>query len=74
MEKHAQALESIKAMDKPYITAAQVAPVIGMDPHWIRVRARQCPESLGFPVTMGGKDGHRVYIPRIPFIRFVEGM
>jgi len=74
MERHAQALEAIKVMEKPMITPAEAAPVIGCDPHWIRLMARQKPEGLGFPVTIGGKKGTRTYIPRLPFIRYVEGM
>ena len=73
MERHAGALEALKAMEKPFITPAQAASVIGCDPHWIRLMARQKPEGLGFPVTIGGKKGTRTMIPRIPFIRFVEG-
>lgn len=70
MERHAEALEAIKAMDKPMITPAEAAPVIGCDPHWIRLMARQRPEGLGFPVTVVGT---RTKIPRIPFIQHVEG-
>lgn len=74
MERHAQALEAIKAMEKTMITPAEAAKVIGCDPHWIRLMARQNPKGLGFEVTIGGEKGTRTYIPRIPFIRYVEGM
>lgn len=74
MEKHAEALEEIKAMDKPFIVPAQAAKVIGCDPHWIRLMARQNPKGLGFEVTLGGKKGTRTYIPRLKFIQYVEGM
>lgn len=73
MERHAEALAAIKAMDKTMITPAEAAPVIGCDPHWIRLMARQKPEGLGFPVTIVGKNGNRTKIPRIPFIKYVEG-
>lgn len=65
-----EALESIKAMDKVTISPAEAAPVFGCDPHFIRLKARTDPASLGFPVTV---LGHRTKIPRIPFIRYVEG-
>lgn len=71
MERHAEALEALKTLDKIMITPAEAAPVIGCDPHWIRLMARSTPEKLGFPVTVVGT---RTKIPRIPFIRFVEGM
>ncbi|MGN0776724.1 MAG: hypothetical protein ACI4MM_08635 [Candidatus Ventricola sp.] len=71
MERHVEALEALKTLDKLMITPAEAAPVIGCDPHYIRLMARSDPEKLGFPVTVVGT---RTKIPRIPFIRFVEGM
>lgn len=73
MERHMEALEAIKRMEKPFITPAEAAPVIGVNPHWIRLMARQKPEGLGFPVTITGKKGTRTHIPRLPFIKYVEG-
>lgn len=70
MERHASALDEIRGMDTPTITPAQAATVLGCDPHWIRLAARQCPERLGFPVTV---IKSRTKIPRIPFIRYIEG-
>lgn len=70
MEKHQEALEQIKAMDKTMITPALAAQVIGCDPHFIRVAARTRPELLGFPAVVVGT---RTKIPRLPFIRYVEG-
>lgn len=64
------ALEKIKSMDKLFLTPAEAAPVIGCDPHYIRVAARTKPEMLGFPVLVYGT---RTKIPRLPFIRFIEG-
>ena len=65
-----EALEAIKAMDDVMITPAQAAPAIGCDPHWIRIMARTRPDQLGFPVVIMRS---RTKIPRLPFIRFVEG-
>ena len=63
-------LEDIKKMDTYTITAAIAAPIIGCDPHYIRLMARQDPVKLGFPVIV---YGHRLKIPRLPFIKFMEG-
>lgn len=63
-------LKEIERMDKPVLTPAQVASAIGGDAHTIRVTARQRPDLLGFPVIV---VGNRVKIPRIPFLRFMEG-
>lgn len=71
MERHMDALDAIKRMETPTITPAQAAPVLGCDPHWIRLVARQQPERLGFPVTV---IRSRTKIPRVPFIRYIEGL
>lgn len=63
-------LAEIKALDKDIITPAQAAGPLGCDPQYIRVAARQRPELLGFPVTL---IGSRVKIPKLPFIRYMEG-
>lgn len=63
-------LSEIKQSDKDVLIPADVAPVIGCNPHQIRVTARQRPELLGFPVIVVGT---RVKIPRKPFIQFIEG-
>lgn len=63
-------LQEIKALDRDVITPVQAAGVLGCDPHFIRLAARECPERLGFPVCV---IGSRTKIPRVPFIRFVEG-
>ena len=70
MERHVEALEALKTLEKPMITPAEAAPVIGCDPHWIRLMAKSEPEKPGFPVTVVGT---RTKIPRIPFIRYMEG-
>lgn len=64
-------LQEIIASDKPFLTPAEVAPVMGADPHTIRCTARQRPELLGFPFTF---SGNRMKIPRIPFLRFMGVM
>ena len=63
-------LEDIRKMDRDILTPAIVAPVIECSATWIRLTARECPKELGFPVIVRGS---RVKIPRLAFIRFMEG-
>lgn len=63
-------LTEIKALDRDVITPAQAAGALNCNPHWIRLMARQQPELLGFPVTV---IRSRVKIPRVAFIRYMEG-
>lgn len=63
-------LEDIKAMTKETLTPAEVADILCVNPHWIRVAARDKPELLGFPVI---RYGSRTKIPRRAFIKFMEG-
>lgn len=61
--------DELRASEKPFVLAQDVAQIIGTSEHAIRVQARDHPETLGFPVT---RIGSRTYIPRPAFIRFVE--
>ena len=61
-------LEEMKASDKLFLTPAEVAPVLGSDPHTVRCTARQRPELLGFPFTFSGSH---MKIPRITFLRWM---
>ena len=63
-------LDEIKAIDRDWLLASEVAPILGTDPHSIRVAARVAPGRLGFPVCI---IGSRVRIPKKPFIEFWEG-
>ena len=66
-------LDDLRKMEKETITPAVAAQVLHCDPNWIRVAARSNKDLLGFPVVLLGKNGHRVKIPRMAFIRFMEG-
>lgn len=57
-------------LKKDTLTPAIVADVLDCDPQYIRIATRQCPERLGFPVA---RIGNRVKIPRLAFIRWMEG-
>ena len=63
-------LKDIKQMDKDIITPAEAAQVVGCDPQWIRLAAREKPEQLGFPVIIVRS---RIKIPRMAFIKYMEG-
>ena len=63
-------LTDIRASTQVCLTAADIAPVLGCDPHSIRIQARTRPERLGFPVIVTCR---RVRIPRTPFLAYLEG-
>lgn len=63
-------LSDVKAMDLDVISPDIVAQVLRCNPHYIRVAAKQQPALLGFPVIIIGS----VKIPRLGFIRYMEGM
>jgi hypothetical protein len=63
-------MDDLKRVDREWLLAREVAPVLGTDPHSIRVAARMAPERLGFPVCLVGS---RVRIPKKPFIQYLEG-
>ena len=60
--------DEIRASSKLWLTAADVAPVIGVDPQGIRITARTHPEWLSFPVLCVKS---RVKIPRVPFVEYM---
>ncbi len=55
----------IKASDKPFLRASDIAEVIGCGAQAIRDMARTSPEKLGFPVSVMGT---RTRIPRKSFL------
>lgn len=68
--KRKYTLDEIKAMDRDMITPAIASGVVGCDPYYISVQAKEDPAALGFPVCVVGT---RTKIPRLAFIRWVEG-
>ena len=64
-------LAEIKQSPALYLTAADIAPVLGCDPDLLRAQARYKPELLGFPVCV---IGSRVKIPRRAFLAFFWGI
>ena len=63
-------LDEIRNSTKEVLTPAEVAEVLGCDPQDIRVQAKVHPERLGFNVAV---IGTRVKVPRLAFIRWMEG-
>lgn len=61
-------VDEIKASTKQFLTPADIAPVLGSNPHTVRCTARQRPDLLGFEFAF---TGNRMKIPRIPFLRFL---
>lgn len=61
-------LLEIEMCGKDFLTPNDVAPVLKVHPYNISLAARDCPETLGFPVC---RIGTRTKIPRIPFLRFM---
>ncbi len=63
-------LDEIRNSTKEVLTPAEVAEVLKCDPQDIRWQARTAPEQLGFNVAI---IGTRVKVPRLAFIRWMEG-
>ena len=63
-------MTEIRKSDKDVLTVADIAPVLGAHPQWIRTTAQETPELIGYPFTFSGK---RMIIPRIGFINWFEG-
>lgn len=56
--------QELRAMQVDFYTAADIAPIIKIDPRCIRNMARTEPETLGFETICWGK---RVRIPKRAF-------
>lgn len=66
-EAMAVTLEDIEGMDKEFLLASDIAPILSVDPQDIRTQARIDPNKLGFPVIV---TGSRTRIPRRGFVYF----
>lgn len=63
-------LTEIATSDKSFLTPQDVAGVIHCRPHNINLQAQADPKKLGFPVSV---IGTRVRIPRVGFLKWLEG-
>ena len=61
-------LEEIKTSDKAMLIPKDVAPILKCDPYTISIKARDCPDMLGFPVC---RLGNRTKIPRKAFLKWL---
>ena len=59
-------LDELVHSEKEYFTPDDICGVMGVDPHSIRMTAKQRPELLGFNFFF---IGTRMKIPKIPFLR-----
>lgn len=66
---NAKTLNDIRAIDKAFLTAEDVAPYLGRNPHSIRVQAKTWAPGLLFPVQVCGT---RVSIPKLAFVKWAE--
>ncbi len=63
-------LKDIAQLPGEMLTPEQVASVLEMNAHTIRVQAGQNPDVFGFPVMVVGT---RVKIPKQPFLLYMRG-
>ena len=63
-------LQEIRASDKAMLIPAEVSEVLGCNPYSINVQAKEDPRKLGFPICV---IGTRVRIPRVAFLKWLEG-
>lgn len=63
-------LNDIHTSPRLWLTAEEIAPIIGCNAHAIRVQAHEDPGKLAFPVVVIGR---RVRIPRVGFLAAIEG-
>ena len=63
-------MTEILASDRDMLTPLDVAEVLGSNPQTVRETAKQHPERIKYPFTFVGS---RMKIPRIGFIKWMEG-
>lgn len=63
-------IEEIKRSECTFLSAADIAPLLGCDPQSLREQVRRNPNALGFPVCRIGK---RCRFPRDGFLQFLTG-
>lgn len=61
-------LIDLKKSPETFVSADDIAPILGCDGQSIRSQAQANPTKLGFPVIVIGR---RVRIPRVPFLNFI---
>lgn len=61
-------LKEIKASNKEFLTASDIAPVIQCNPQSLRNQAKRDASKLGFPVTI---INNRILFPRVAFLHYI---
>ena len=67
MKMKPASLADLEKLECDFLSAAQIAPVLGIDPQYLRGQAQADASKLGFPVIV---TGCRVRIPREGFINY----
>ena len=62
-------IEQARKIDSPFLTPAQVAPILGWHPHYIRLIAREDPETLPFRPQI---RGNRTSFNKVDVILWAE--
>lgn len=63
-------VEALKDTDRPYLTPGMVAPVLGWDPQFVRIMAREDPSVFPFPVLTHGR---RAQFPKADVLMWCIG-
>lgn len=61
-------IEEVRKTKQPFLTAAEIAPIVGFDPQYIRIASRDPTRGLPWPTIVSGKQGRRVKFPRKAFL------
>jgi hypothetical protein len=62
-------IERIKRLNTPYLSAEQVAPVLGVNSQYFRIRARERPKDYPFQII---QSGVHIKVPKKPFLAWAE--
>ena len=63
-------IEEIRASDKTMLTPADVAPILRCHPYSLTIQAKKDIKALGFHAVL---IGSRLRIPRVAFLKWIEG-
>lgn len=64
----AMTIQELQQSEKVYVNAEDVAGLLNVNPHYIRLQAHADKTKLGFPVIVTGR---RVRIPRVPLLQML---
>ena len=64
-------LNDLKDIEKDFLTCKEVSEILHVNQSRLHTIAVSAPDKLGFPVSC---VGNRVIIPRIGFIKWMEGV